>query len=291
GFESISKPNVEGRYMSPEVKCSLYDQLMFSWVNPLINKGFRSTLDHKDIFELPSFAQAKNILKIFNSFKKPSFIKSLFFTFRKELLIQFIYSILWSLTFSIIPPYFLRKLLLYVQNYPKGSHETAYLYSLGFFLGSVVPSLFFQQALHIGRHLSVKCHAIIIGHVYLKSLSRKDTSGVGTKNKAGKITNLMAVDAQKVSEFVAYLFYNHYFSIIVICLAWYIGSGRLQTIQKRLMSATDKRMNVINELLRAIRVIKCFALEDHFRAKVLSARDYELKEVKSRLIEWVYLSS
>ncbi|CAG8495374.1 3484_t:CDS:10, partial [Racocetra fulgida] len=64
-----------------------------------------------------------------------------------------------------------------------------------------------------------------------------------SKNTTGKITNLMAVDAQKVSELAAYL-------------------------------------------LQAIRVIKFFAWEDHFRAKVINARDNELEKVKDRLTEW-----
>ncbi|CAG8465353.1 5760_t:CDS:10, partial [Scutellospora calospora] len=312
----LSKPNAEGRYLSPETKCSLYDEFTFSWVNPLISKGFRSTLDDKDVFELPSFAKAKNILKTYNSFKKSSIFKSLLFNSRKELLIQFVYSMLWSLITSFVPPYFLQQLLLYIQNYPEGSHTTAYLYAFGLFLGVVVPSLCFQQSLYIGRHLGVKFQAIIIGEVYQKSLSRKDTSGVvdddESKNKTGKITNLMAVDAQKISEFAAYIFYLYCYpiQIIVSLLLLYALLGvsvlagvlviiltypvpalinqRFQAIQKRLMAATDKRMGVINE---AIRVIKFFAWEDQFRTKVMSARDHELKEIKSRLMEWVYMSS
>ncbi|CAG8609839.1 19722_t:CDS:10, partial [Racocetra persica] len=256
-IELLSKPNAEGRYVSPEVKCSLYDKITYSWVNPLISRGFRSTLEDKDIFELPSFARAKNILKTFHSSKKPSIIKSLLFAFRKELFIQFIYSI---------------------------SHVTAYSYAFGLFLGLVVPSLCMQQSLYIGRHLSVKCEAIIIGEVYLKSLSRKDTSGVvendESKNKIGKITNLMAVDAKEVSEFFAYIFQLPSFI-----------QRRFKTIQSRLMTATDKRMGVINELLQAIHIIKFFAWEDHFRAKVMNARDNELKEIKNRLMEWVYMNS
>ncbi|CAG8509015.1 21771_t:CDS:10 [Cetraspora pellucida] len=321
-FELLSKPNSEGRYLSPEVKCSLYDKFTFSWINPLISKGFRSTLDDKDVFELPSFARAKNILKSFHSSKKPSIVKSLFLSFRKELLIQFVYAMFWTLIYSFVPPYFLQKLLLYVQNYPNHKEEsyvTAYSYAFGLFLGAVVPSLCFQQALYIGRHLSVKCQAIIIGEVYLKSLSRKDTSGdvenEESKNKTGKITNLMAVDAQKVSELSAYVFYLYGYPIQIIVSILFLYSllgvsalagvlaiiityplpafisQRFQTIHKRLMATTDKRMGVINELLQAIRVIKFFAWEDHFRAKVMNARDNELNQIKNRLMEWVYMCS
>ena len=50
------------------------------------------------------------------------------------------------------------------------------------------------------------------GEVYEKSLCRRDTTCItddeNSKNKTGKITNLMAVDAQKVSEITSYLFYG-----------------------------------------------------------------------------------
>ncbi|CAG8789867.1 27695_t:CDS:2, partial [Racocetra persica] len=283
--------------------------------------SFRSTLDDKDIFELPSFARAKNIVKIFHSSKKPSILKSLFLTFRKELLIQFIYSMIWTLIHSFVPPYFLQKLLLYVQDYPNHKDEslvTAYSYALGLFLATVVPSLCFQQALYIGRHLSIKCQAIIIGEVYLKSLSRKDTSGIveneESKNKIGQITNLMAVDAQKISDPSSYIFYLYSYPLqIIITIAYLYAllgvsafagvlviiitypapsfiNKRFGTIQNRLMTATDKRMGVINELLQAIRIIKFFAWEDRFRAKVMNTRENELKEIKNRLMELVYMT-
>ncbi|CAG8557324.1 8544_t:CDS:10, partial [Ambispora gerdemannii] len=319
--DSYSKPNAEGRFRSPELKASIYEQFMFSWINPLINKGFRQTLTQKDVYELPSFNQAKNILKVFHRVRRPSFLKSLFCSFRTELTIQLIYSVVWSILNALAPPYFLEQILRYVQNYPnnKVSQTTAYLYVVGLFLGTVMQSFCFQQSLHIGRQICIKIKAVIIGEVYLKSLSRKDTSGVTddeeSKNKTGKITNLMAVDALKVSEIAAYFFYLYSFPIQITISMVYLYSllgvsafagvltimvtyplpsfinQRFEVIHKRLMTATDKRMGVMNELLQAIRIIKFFAWEKQFRDKVMSARDNELKEIKNRLMQWVYLES
>ncbi|CAG8506025.1 1335_t:CDS:10 [Funneliformis caledonium] len=311
-----------GRYLSPEVKCSLYDQFMFSWINPLLTKGFRKTLNEKDVYEMPNFVRASNVLKDFRLHRKQSFLRSMLYTFRKELCVQFFYSISWSVLTTFAPPFFLRKILLFVQNYPNNGDETqvtAYLYVIGLFLGSVVPSLCFQQALFIGRQLGIKTQAIIIGEIYSKSLSRKDTTGViddeETKDKTGKITNLMSVDATKVSEVIAYLFYIYCFplQIIISILLLYLLLGvsalmgvltiiityplpalinqRFETIHKRLMKATDKRMGLMNELLQAIRIIKFFAWEDQFYKKIIGARENELKEVKSRLMQWVYMGN
>ncbi|CAG8457297.1 10170_t:CDS:10, partial [Acaulospora morrowiae] len=318
--EICSKPNSEGRYLSPEVKSSLYDKYTFSWVNPLIKKGFRETLYENDVFELPYLCRAKNVVKSFREFRR-SFVVSLFLTFRRDLVRQFFYAMVWTLIVAFAPPYFLKKILLYVQTYPNNevSLMTAYMYVVALFLGTLIPSLCFQQALYIGRQISIKTQAIIIGEVYRKSLSRKDTSGVTddeeTKNKTGKITNLMSVDLQKVSEISAYVFYGYCYPLQIIITISYLYSllgvsaltgvvaiiltyplpallnQRFQTIQKRLMAATDNRMGVMNELLQAIRIIKFFAWEKQFRDKVISARENELKEIKSRLMQWIYIGN
>ncbi|CAG8581475.1 740_t:CDS:10, partial [Diversispora eburnea] len=304
-----------GIYLSPELKASLYERFMFSWVNPLISKGFRKTLEKDDVFELPYFLKAKYVVNSFHKTQRPSysFLKSLFLVLRKDIIIQFFYSIAWSIITALGPPYALKKILLYVQNYPNNemSQMTAYMYVFGLFLGVVIPSFCFQQALIIGRQIG----AIIIGEIYLKSLSRKDTSGVTndeeSKNKTGKITNLMAVDTTKISEISAYIFYIYSFPIQIILSIIFLYdllgisalagvltiiityplpaliNQRFATIQKRLMEATDKRMS----LLQAIRIIKFFAWENQFRTKVNTARENELKELKNRLMQWVYMGN
>ena len=148
-----------GRYLSPEVKCSIYERFTFSWINPLIIKGFRKTLNENDIYELPDFIRASNTLKDFHTHRKKSLLGSLFYTFRKELFVQFCYSILWSIVNIFAPPYFLRRILLYVQNYPNHVDETqvrAYFYVVGLFMSTIVSSICFQQALYIGRQIGIR---------------------------------------------------------------------------------------------------------------------------------------
>ncbi|CAJ0751060.1 18110_t:CDS:10 [Entrophospora sp. SA101] len=209
-----------GRYLSPELSASLYDQITFSWVNPLISKGFRKTLDESDIYELPKFNRARNILKKFHSSRK--------------------------------------------KNYPikqEDSRSTAYYYVFGLLLSTIVPSLCFQQSLYIGRQICIKI---------------QDTSGAtndeNSKNKTGNITNLMAVDAQKVSEISSYFFYLA--MLLTYPVPTYINQ-RFEKFQIRLMAATDKRLGVINE--------------SQFRGKVMEARELELIEIRNRLVQWIYL--
>ena len=52
------------------------------------------------------------------------------------------------------------------------------------------------------------------------------------------------------------------------------------------MSATDKRVTRLNEVLQSIRIIKFFAWEDRFNAIVNEARQEELKWLRKRLLLW-----
>lgn len=125
----------------------------------MISKGFRKTLNENDIYEMPNISRASNALKVFHVHKKNSLLKSLFYTFRKDLIVQFFYSVMWSIGTIFAPPYFLREILLYVQNYPNNGDDAevrAYFYVAGLFFGIVIPSLCFQQSLWIGRQLGIK---------------------------------------------------------------------------------------------------------------------------------------
>jgi len=127
----------------------------------------------------------------------------------------------------------------------------------------------------------------------------------------GTVINLMAVDAVKVSEICAYL---HYLVVsvpiqLVICLlllynvlglsalagvatmillapVQYFVASRFNVLQERLMTASDKRVTRLNELLQNVRIVKFFAWEEMFVNKVNEAREVELKHLKERFTLW-----
>ena len=61
--------------------------------------------------------------------------------------------------------------------------------------------------------------------------------------------------------------------LLVMCVALLVGvllSRKLKHIQERLLKQKDSRMEVINEVLNSIKVIKLFAWENKFVNKVIS---------------------
>uniref|UniRef100_A0A8H7XJS6 Multidrug resistance-associated ABC transporter n=1 Tax=Psilocybe cubensis TaxID=181762 RepID=A0A8H7XJS6_PSICU len=127
----------------------------------------------------------------------------------------------------------------------------------------------------------------------------------------GKIVNLMSSDSNRISRMVTIIFnlYGAPFEIIIACTFLYQLLGisafagflvlvvgwplnnflarRNVRINKGIMSAQDKRMGVLNELIRAIKFIKLFAWEERWIARAMEARELELKWIRKARINQI----
>ncbi|KAK2616981.1 Transporter of the ATP-binding cassette (ABC) [Conoideocrella luteorostrata] len=140
-----------------------------------------------------------------------------------------------------------------------------------------------------------------------------DNKPAGDDDQAnlGTIINLMSVDSFKIAEITAYL---HFLCaaaptqlIISIVLLWqvmglsaipglvvmffllpvnYFLAKGFNITSKNIMAATDKRINVTNEVLQNIRIIKYFAWEERFGRIIDEKRESELKALRSRFTLW-----
>ncbi|ORE10363.1 P-loop containing nucleoside triphosphate hydrolase protein [Rhizopus microsporus var. microsporus] len=310
-----------GRTLSPENWASLYSQFMFSWVNVMMKEGYRRTLNDNDLLELPAENRAKNALSEYQRHKQSkSLVATLMRTFHVPLLIQLSYCLTWSiLLFG--PPLFLNLIIKYIEN-PRGEPvTTAFFYVLGLFVTNSAQSLCLQQALYIGRIFSIRIQSIVIGEVFSKSLRRRDQSGSSSENdkevvdkkEKSNVNNLLSVDAQKVAEIAAYIFYIYSYPIQIVISIWslykllgvaalwgvlvmvacqpitYYISRRFEKLHEAVMSATDKRLKLVNELLSAIRIVKFFAWESEFKKRILNARENELGAIRSRLMMFMWI--
>ncbi|KAF9007200.1 hypothetical protein BDQ17DRAFT_1351594 [Cyathus striatus] len=124
----------------------------------------------------------------------------------------------------------------------------------------------------------------------------------------GKIVNLMAGDANRISNMVsgAYFIYgapleiviagvylyqllglSAFAGFIVLIVGWPLNNfiaRRSVRIQKGVLASRDKRMGVLSELISAVKFIKFFAWEEKWIQRVLDAREAEMKwMVKARV--------
>ncbi|ORX88370.1 P-loop containing nucleoside triphosphate hydrolase protein [Basidiobolus meristosporus CBS 931.73] len=320
-IRGISKPSAKGVVPTPEESASVLSLATFSWMNAMIFKGYRKGIDLEDVYDLPESERSGYLCRKFDqeSMELPNRSLSfrLIYFFRRPILIQLGYTNLVIL-FTFSGPYFLKRILDYLEHPELYSQEMAYLNVFGLLLGYVALSLASSQSLWIGRKIGNGLKALIIGEVYAKSLRRQDVPGTAQENDSdevssqGKITNLMAVDAHQVAEICTYLDYLYSLPMQIIItvvflyqvIGWsaiagsfammltmplnYYSVTKCAKIQDRLMAATDKRMSVINEVLQGIKIIKFFAWEDRFKSRVDEYREKELAVLRERYIYWIF---
>ncbi|KAF9091354.1 hypothetical protein BGX23_005238 [Mortierella sp. AD031] len=259
--------------------------------------------------------------------KNYPFIIRLFINFKKRLSVQAVWAVCWGLL-SFAGPFALERILHFVDNRNTMSIEWGYVYVFGMFLGMLAATIAQSQMLWHGRRISMQLRSIVVGEVYAKALRRKDRAGQTQKESNadadsddeeenemftfGAINNMISNDTSEISNASAYL-QDIYILPLQITLAilflyrilgWSALAGvftmtcfvpfnlyltsKVEKIQDDLMKATDKRAELMNELLQAIRIIKFFSWERNFYGKVDQARELELSRFRRRFTWWIF---
>ncbi|KAG0239020.1 hypothetical protein BGW41_007967 [Actinomortierella wolfii] len=304
----------EGRKVSSEINASLFRWTTYNWMNDLMWEGYARILELEDLPSLTDQMRARPSYKIFartrarfKSMLQPSLLWRIYECNSRDIWVSLLFGIASSITaFGV--PYYLRLLLEYIEK-PNGPKEIAYLYVFAMLVSDVTRSLAFGQNLYYGRRVEVRLKAMLSAEIYAKALRRKDMTGIvtdntttkGAKSDSGMITNLMAVDANRIANLFSYIFYLYTCPIeIIIALvmlyhvlglsslvgvavmlvtmpAHHFAAKKYVRLQEQLMQTRDRRVGLMTELLQGIRMIKFFAWERNFHRKIMEVRDQELR--------------
>ncbi|KAF9947554.1 hypothetical protein BGZ72_010475 [Mortierella alpina] len=311
------------RLPSPEYSSSVYSQLTFAWANPLVYLGYRRPLQDIDLTDLERADYTVHSIKRYNCVKQDSLFKSLFAVLKGEFFAQFLWALPWCILINV-SPYCLNKIIQYIECKDCGPPTTInYLYVFGLFFSSLFESLCNQNALHIGRRIFVHTISICNAEVFAKALRRKDMASPADKSEEEKandkkkdgtlnIANLIAVDVKKLEVPFSYVFYLYGFPIQFVLagvqLFWLLGYASLFGIAcmfltypipaklysmvlklfKEIMNTKDERMDALNEMLSAIRIVKFFGWESKFEEKITAAREKELQRTKESYIQMIF---
>ncbi|KAJ4488293.1 ABC transporter type 1, transmembrane domain-containing protein [Lentinula aciculospora] len=322
-----------GETVTPEDYAPLGYWITFAWVYPLIRKGKITTLNEEDVWALSPTIQSRPIFAKFMNIQTVSLAKRLLWANSLDLILEFLLSTL-SVFLEFLNPFFLNHILSSIET---GDRPQAYVYAVLMFLGSVLKSQSDLHHLWFSRRAATRTRSELMAVIYDKALKRKDLSGIvrkeeekkdddkekGGKSKkdsqedkekeqvgadVGKIVNLMAGDANRVSMTITaiYMMYNAPFEIVIGLLYLYnllgpsalvglvvlVAGWPLNTyLTKRSMEiyrgtakVRDKRMGVVSELIGAIKFIKFFAWEYKWIDRAMDEREKEMTwMLKSRI--------
>lgn len=292
----------------------IFSVLTFSWMTPLMKRGYREYLIQDDLWNLRERDTTKTTGRVLEDAwavelekKRPSLWIALFKGFAGP---YFRGSIIKTLSDALqfAQPQLLRLLISFVGSYRPGNPHPqpkirGVAIALAMFTVSVLQTVclhqYFQRAFETGMRVKSALTAMI----YAKSL-RLSNEGRAAKS-TGDIVNYMAVDTQRMQDLTQYgqMLWSAPFQII-LCMAslyqlvgWSMLAGLgvmvlmipvngiiarvMKTLQKTQMKNKDSRTRLMTEILNNMKSIKLFAWGGAFMKKLNYVRnDQELRTLR-----------
>ncbi|CAI9088254.1 OLC1v1022535C1 [Oldenlandia corymbosa var. corymbosa] len=307
--------------VTPFANASIFSILTFSWMGPLTSLGHKKTLDLQDVPQLAGLDSVRGAFPIFdeklqsqrgNTSKVTTLmlVKGLVATVRKEILLSGLFALVCTLA-SYVGPYLIETFVQYLNGQQDFDHE-GYVLVAFFFTAKYAECLSQRHGGFRSQQAGFRARAALVEKIYIKGLTLSFQSK--QEQTSGEIINLMAVDAERISDFgwymhqpwiiiiqiglaLALLYKNlglasivtFVATVIVMLLNLPIGKWQ-EKFQGELMKSKDRRMKMTSEVLRNMRILKLQAWEMKFLSKIQQLRKTEEGWLRKYLYSWAMAS-
>lgn len=274
-------------------------KLTFSWVSPLISFGLRHRIDTEHIPDYEDDAS----FKFSTLLKSYSPMHSMCLLIQNELLLSAGYYLVYA-TAQVANPLLLRALVNSIVDNTGGGGW----FALALFVSGSFSAFSNQHHYHLAFSCGQKLRSSMIHVIYNTALEMKFAEFQGVSK--GEIVNLLANDSQKLFEIMPTinLIWAAPIMLIVVTglLVNFLGLAALPGIfmlvclgplnvylanwQKRVrklhVPTTDRRLQMCNEVLQGIRVVKYFSWETKFQEAIKTLRTEEVEFIRTELQVW-----
>ncbi|XP_067135109.1 ATP-binding cassette sub-family C member 4-like [Centruroides vittatus] len=288
---------------------SVFSRLFFSWLFPIINEGRKRFLKDEDLCKTSKYHTSeylgdllqkewnKELLK-----SNPSILKALLrFVGLKYLIII---SLLFFQETVVVASqaYLLGLTIYYFDNRLEWNQHNIYVTIAGFFGVIAIYVFTYNTNSFVTEIYGMKLKIAFCTLIYRKAI-RLSPSSLG-KSNVGQMVNLLANDVCKFNTnmfYFPYLFTNPFLVIVTIVMLWqYYGwtilAGFLVIFlfipiqialsklysKLRLQAAKlgDERLNLLNEMIADMRLIKMFSWELPYAELIENVRAKEMKKIR-----------
>jgi ABC-type multidrug transport system fused ATPase/permease subunit len=168
---------------------SVFSLATFSWVDPIVWKGFKKTYELPDVWNLAPGDKSAAVIANYRQLKKTNALAfHLLKYFKRGLLIQGSWAV-FSACLSFAPTLLLKAILEYIEEPALTPLNAAWFYVILLFVSGCASALADGQALWLGRKMCIRTRAVIIGEIYAKALKRRAAAGpdkvLGEEKKKG----------------------------------------------------------------------------------------------------------
>ncbi|KAI8802480.1 P-loop containing nucleoside triphosphate hydrolase protein, partial [Cladochytrium replicatum] len=270
--------------------------------------GNKRPLEDSDVWDLDNQDVTRNIYSKYlsvSNFYRDRPMLALMAATRDPLLRQLVFAACMGVL-SIASPFWLVMILSWLQDDSTTRNPNIiWVYLLGKFCTDLAKTTINGQLLFNGRRFGLQARCILNSEIYEKSLTLdqdpKQKKSESENASMGRIVTLMSSDSENLRGFfcgiheiprlfislicsIAFLIYvmgvSGLIGLLVLVVLFPLGMsmGKLLTgVQVQSSAATDKRINLINEVLQGIRIVKFFAWEKSFLQRIKDIRDVQLR--------------
>ncbi|KAF2115068.1 multidrug resistance-associated protein 1 [Lophiotrema nucula] len=296
----------------PYEYANIFSVLTFSWMTPMMKKGYKTFLTQDDLWNLRPRDNTRSTSAIFEHSwgyelekKHPSLWIALFRSFGGPYFRGAVIKTL-SDTLNFVQPQLLRLLISFVDSY-RGDEPQPVIrgaaIALAMFAVSVLQTAFLHQYFQRAFETGMRIKSALTSTIYAKS-TRLSNEGRASKS-TGDIVNYMAVDTQRLQDLAQYgqQLWSAPFQIVLCMLSLYqllgfsmfAGVGAMiimipvngwiarlmKGLQKEQMKNKDARTRLMTEILNNMKSIKLYAWTTAFINKLNYIRnEQELKTLR-----------
>ncbi|KAF2725292.1 putative multidrug resistance protein [Polychaeton citri CBS 116435] len=291
-------------------EASLVSRLLFCWLDGLVWRAYRATLEEADLDDLSPYYKCATVGPQFGTrvVSTRTLALSMFSFIKMDLLKQGAWAAVTGVA-VYLPPMLVRVILQHLESEEQVEASTAWACVVGLLLSGLIGGTADAQSHWVGSQTSAKLRAVLTDAVFAKILRRRiavktatgtssspelsENNGQEAYASNGNIINLVSGDIPStgLGTFLLYRILGASgimgVLIMVALLPLHVLlSQRMTKVQRHLMKASDARTHASNEVINNIRTIKYCAWESPFSQRVLEKRAAEVKFLGARFFWW-----